>query len=180
MPGERPSFRTFLSDRLLGRTVIEEMASRHDAGAGAIDLAVKKAMEANLKSARDFRSIVEMLLEAHQTLLNAGENRIDKNGIEKSYSVKGLNIEGDLHSMIGGLERLDQHLRQGKQKGVMNMNLLFYGPPGSGKSELARFLAKHLDREVLWRRVSDLQSHYVGYRKRSRKLFPRPKPARPS
>jgi AAA+ superfamily predicted ATPase len=44
----------------------------------------------------------------------------------------------------------------------MNMNLLFYGPPGSGKSELARYIADRLDREIICKRVSDLQSKWVG------------------
>ena len=42
------------------------------------------------------------------------------------------------------------------------MNLLFYGPPGCGKSELARYIAHRLDREVLCRRAGDLLSPYVG------------------
>jgi adenylate kinase family enzyme len=38
----------------------------------------------------------------------------------------------------------------------MNMNLLFYGPSGSGKSELARYIAEKLDREIICKRVSDI------------------------
>jgi len=44
----------------------------------------------------------------------------------------------------------------------MNMNLLFYGPPGTGKSELARHIAHQIDRKIICKRVSDLQSMYVG------------------
>jgi AAA+ superfamily predicted ATPase len=43
-----------------------------------------------------------------------------------------------------------------------NLNLLFYGPPGAGKSELARYIAHHLDRELMVRRASDIVSKYVG------------------
>jgi transitional endoplasmic reticulum ATPase len=64
--------------------------------------------------------------------------------------------------VVSQLEQFDHQLRFGKRNGAANMNLLFYGPPGSGKSELAKFIAQRLDREVLCRRVSDLQSHYVG------------------
>jgi transitional endoplasmic reticulum ATPase len=42
------------------------------------------------------------------------------------------------------------------------MNLLFYGPPGTGKSELARYIGNQLDREIICKRVSDLQSMWVG------------------
>ena len=44
----------------------------------------------------------------------------------------------------------------------MNMNLLFYGPPGTGKSELARFIANRVDREIICKRISDLQSMWAG------------------
>ena len=44
----------------------------------------------------------------------------------------------------------------------MNMNLLFYGPPGTGKSELARYIADRLDRQIICKRISDLQSKWVG------------------
>ncbi len=42
------------------------------------------------------------------------------------------------------------------------MNLLYYGPPGTGKSELARYIANRLDRKIICKRISDLQSMYVG------------------
>ena len=34
--------------------------------------------------------------------------------------------------------------------------------PGTGKSELARFIVVHIDRETVFRRASDLFSKYVG------------------
>ncbi len=42
------------------------------------------------------------------------------------------------------------------------MSLLFYGPPGTGKSELARYIGAYLDRELIFKRFSELQSKWVG------------------
>ena len=44
----------------------------------------------------------------------------------------------------------------------VSMSLLFHGPPGSGKSALARYIAIHLDKEVVFKRASDVFSKYVG------------------
>jgi len=64
--------------------------------------------------------------------------------------------------MMDQLEAFDRYLRQPKHERNVNMNLLFYGPPGCGKSELARYIAHELDREILCKRASDLLDPYVG------------------
>jgi transitional endoplasmic reticulum ATPase len=42
------------------------------------------------------------------------------------------------------------------------MSLLFHGVSGSGKSHLARYIAHHLDKEILVKRGSDILSMWVG------------------
>jgi SpoVK/Ycf46/Vps4 family AAA+-type ATPase len=105
---------------------------------------------------------VDLALTAHETLLNYGEKKVNKDRIEKHYSLKGLNVEGDLNATLKQLEVFDKYLRKEDQEKIMNMNLLFYGPPGTGKSELARYMAEKLDREIICKRVSDIQDKYVG------------------
>ena len=40
--------------------------------------------------------------------------------------------------------------------------MLFYGPSGTGKTALARYIAKELGRECLLKRASDLLNPYLG------------------
>lgn len=148
--------------RLFGQSKIEELAGQYKVSAGAIDLAVKKGIEASHTRKEGFHKAVTLALNSHLILLNDGEKTKDKDRIEKNYSLDGINVEGDLYAMIGQLEKFDQYLRHPESKEIMNMNLLFYGPPGAGKSELARYIGERLDREVICKRMSDLQSKWVG------------------
>ena len=141
---------------------IEAFAKNYKVSAGVVDLAVKKSIETGPRSIIQFHRAVKMGLEAYRTLENYGEIPADKDKIEKNYSLEGLNINGDVKSMMGRLEKFDTFLRNSNNDQIMNMNLLFYGPPGTGKSELARYIADNLDREILCKRVSDLQDKYVG------------------
>jgi SpoVK/Ycf46/Vps4 family AAA+-type ATPase len=141
---------------------IETFAKKYNLSAGVIDLAVKKSKETGTDSKTDFHQTVEMALEAHDTLRHFGEKPVNKDRIEKKYSLEGLNVKGDLEGLIGQLKAFDKYLRNTATDTVMNMNLLFYGPPGTGKSELARYIGNRLDREIICKRVSDLQSMWVG------------------
>ena len=148
--------------RFLKPADIEAFAKNYHLSAGVMDLAVKKAAEIHPGSRAEFVETVEMALEAHDTLLHYGEKPVNKDRVEKKYSLDGLNVSKDIKGMIRQLEIFDRHLRTTGTDEVMNMNLLFYGPPGTGKSELARFLGNRLDREIICKRISDLQSKWVG------------------
>jgi AAA+ superfamily predicted ATPase len=149
-------------ERFFSSKSIDAFARNYKVSAGVVDLAVKKSMETGPRSIIQFHRAVKMGLEAHRILANYGEKPADKDKIEKNYSLEGLNINGDVKSMMGRLEKFDTFLRNSNNGQIMNMNLLFYGPPGTGKSELARYIADRLDREILCKRVSDLQDKYVG------------------
>ena len=144
------------------RVDVENFAKNYDVSAGVIDLAIRKAKENTPSSKAQFSHSVKMALESYEMLVNYGEKTTNKDKIEKNYSLEGLNVECDLSATIKQLEAFDAYLREDDDMSVLNMNLLFYGPPGTGKSELARYIANRLDRKVICKRISDLQSMYVG------------------
>ncbi|MEA3280412.1 MAG: AAA family ATPase, partial [Thermodesulfobacteriota bacterium] len=148
--------------RFFNQSNIADLAGKYQVSAGVLDLAITKAVETSPRSKTAFLKTVEIALDAYQTVSNHGEKPVNKNKIEKNYSLDGLNIQGDIKAIVDQLEKFDQFLRNADHDKIQNMNLLFYGPPGSGKSELARYIAEKLDREIICKRVSDLQNKYVG------------------
>jgi len=150
------------SKRLVSHSAINHLAGRYKVSAGAMDLAVKKAIEAGHIDPESFQRAVTLALDSHQLLLNNGEKPANKDRLENNYSLEGLNTEGNIKAMLEQLEAFDGYLRTPDHEKSLNMNLLFYGPPGTGKSELARYIGHKLDREVMCKRASDLLNPYIG------------------
>lgn len=141
---------------------LKKLVEQYQVSAGVIDLAVKKAREMNLRSKKEFQESVILALDAHERLLAGGEKKRRKDSIEKNYSLEGLNIKGNIGLLMQDLESFDEFLRRAKQSENRNMNLLFYGSPGTGKSELARYIGHRLQREIVCKRSSDVIDCYVG------------------
>lgn len=71
------------------------------------------------------------------------------------YRLEWINADADLRGLIDGLRR----------RGCGT--LVFSGVPGTGKSELARHIARRLDRPLAIHRASDLLDCYVGNTERN-------------
>jgi transitional endoplasmic reticulum ATPase len=140
---------------------IVRLAARYTVSAGVVDTAVRTALSVTGSASEDFLPSLELALRSHVALQNGGTEPAEKDTPDEDYSIEGLNTDADLKALIAQMQRLDE-LQRSSRNVPRNMNLLFYGPPGTGKSALARHLADRLQREVICKRVSDLQSKWVG------------------
>ena len=152
---------------LITRNEIKTLWSKYDVSAGAISIAVKKAVESGCKNKKKFLTAVEMAIKAHQILMNSGDSPDNGTIIDEDYSLNGLNMDVDIQKMMKQLKIFDHYLRSSAKKNIVNMNLLFFGPPGTGKSELAKYIANRLDRPTICKRISDIQSKWVGESERN-------------
>lgn len=104
------------------------------------------------------------LLGKHEELIH-GREHMDR---EKLAKIAGQYDPSLLHTdtEMGGLERsLSAFVERLKEPGNderIGMNLLFWGIPGTGKTEYAKYLAKAMKKKLLVKRYSDLVSMWVG------------------
>jgi transitional endoplasmic reticulum ATPase len=147
--------------RFFAKKDILHLAKNHKISAGVIDMAARKAREVATNDRSSMQLAVTMAIEAHQTLAHGGTRPKKEDSLDSTFTLEGLNTQSDLDLLMARLAKVDMALRSG-QEAIPGFNLLFHGPPGTGKSRLARHIANCLDREVIVRRASDLMSKWVG------------------
>jgi transitional endoplasmic reticulum ATPase len=142
---------------------IEDLASRFDLSVGVIDQAVRKVAEASKHSEQDVKASVILALESHVRLQKSGFSPRNQNSDYKDFTLEGLNLSGtDPHVLLEELAAFDLFSKNPDSNEPVSMSLLFHGPPGTGKSALAKFIAAHLEKEIVFKRASDVFSKWVG------------------
>ena len=142
---------------------IEEMSNRFDVSPGVIDQAIRKVAESRNFCDEDLKESVILTLESHVRLNNGGISAGNTRQNYQDFTLDGLNLSGtNPHVLLEELTIFNEFSKKPNPHGPVSMSLLFHGPPGSGKSALARFIAAHLDKEIVFKRASDIFSKWVG------------------
>ena len=140
---------------------IEEYAAKYETSAGGISTVLSN-VKRMAPAAEKVDELVATLMKPHCKLMGVK----DANAFlpAKDYSLEGLNIKGKV-----GLERVVKAARNYLDAGFgvtaedkPRMNILLFGPPGTGKTEFVKYLGKELDRKVIVMKGSDLLSKWVG------------------
>ena len=97
------------------------------------------------------------LLASHERLTGGGTDE-KLVGLTSQYDPGAVCTDVPAEGIVAGLKACAARRRADRPAA----NLLFWGPPGTGKSAFAQYLAQSLDKELLIRRASDLLSMYVG------------------
>ena len=122
--------------------------------------------------------VIVDILERHQSLLegSACSSRFDAHSDSAFYMPEAINTDAPLDRLVSGLEGIAAMIRKevrnepysirqrmGEPASLMlGARLLFSGPPGTGKTAYARYLAERLNLSIQQKRASDLLSPFVG------------------
>ncbi len=98
---------------------------------------------------------IETILEAKKNLV-MGKMKTKKSllGVTEAYDEQAVNCDTSPDLLINAVKRAIEY---GKP-----LNILFHGVPGSGKTELVKYIATRSARELMVQRASDILSPYVG------------------
>ena len=158
----RNSVKKFRLDRLVPTELAEQFAQKYQTSAGGIAMVLE-----NVKRMRPRKdkvaALVESLMKPHCELMEA-KTKDDALMPTKDYSLDGLNIKGDI--ALDRIVEAVRNFRNSKEDGIdpdrPRMNILLWGPPGTGKTEFVKHLGKTLNSRVVVKMGSDLLSCWVG------------------
>jgi transitional endoplasmic reticulum ATPase len=146
---------------LISEEQISDYAVKYATSAGGISTVLENVKR--LKPEKDkVDEVVATLMKPHCKLMEVKEeNRFLP---AKGYSLEGLNIKGKvkLEKVVKAVRNYMYASFNAKGDDKPRMNLLMFGPPGTGKTEFVKYLGKELDRKVLVMKGSDILSKWVG------------------
>ena len=158
----RNSVKKFRLERLVPADLVEQFAQKYQTSAGGIAMVLE-----NVKRMRPRKdkvaSLVESLMKPHCELMEA-KTKDDALMPTKDYSLDGLNIKGDiaLDRIVEAVRNFRNSKEDGNDPDRPRMNILLWGPPGTGKTEFVKHLGKTLNSRVVVKMGSDLLSCWVG------------------
>jgi len=145
---------------------LERFASTYETSAGGIDIALRNAKQITMAGETKEKTvqIVENILRAHLKIIDEKEKFTDiREANAPAYSLGGLTIKGQVNETVQILNKFNTYWNEaGESMAVRNMNVLLYGPPGSGKTEFAKYVARQMKRRLIVKRASDILSMWVG------------------
>lgn len=101
----------------------------------------------------------QIVMKENSTLIN-GKSKI-RDTVSPEYDPKVLNATIEPEKIVEMVQNALQYAE--KNKGTESgIRMLFYGLSGTGKTELARYIADKLGKNILLKRASDILGMYVG------------------
>ena len=148
-------------EALIPEAKIAEFATKYETSAGGISTVLEN-VKRMAPASEKVNELVATLMKPHCKLMGVKDAKAFLPA--KDYSLDGLNIKSKVT-----LDRIVKAARNYLDAGFSaaaedkpRMNILLFGPPGTGKTEFVKYLGKTLDRKVVVMKGSDILGMYVG------------------
>jgi len=128
---------------------VERLAANEEITPAQFERAAKVARTGSPKDTTRARELVEQVLSRSTSLLGQ-RNLPQRNIVRTGYSLEWLNTDLPVAKLVEGIKR--------KARGTF----CFYGAAGTGKSELARYMADQIGKPLIIKRASDILGMYLG------------------
>lgn len=137
------------SENQLSSDAISKLAANDTVAPALVSRAAK--VVSNLEDEENKDKAFEMIIDS--TLKAQGYSGIKEDStvsLPKTYDPTFVNCNRNLHKLTDGISRSN------------NARVCLYGPAGTGKSAYGKYIADKLDKPLIIKKVSDLQSMWVG------------------
>jgi len=150
----------------LGEDGIQRLSESYGLSAAHIADSVRQVALMDVAGPERTAALERILVSYHERL--HGKKQLNASGLVHSgqhVASRGLNADINLDTVLETARHFFEHITNevpGKSTLVRNLNMLFSGHPGTGKSEFARSLSQHIGRDVIIKTASTLKSCWVG------------------
>lgn len=142
---------------------ILDMCGNYKITGASVDNVVKAIKSLDYQKGKEakVKTDIKSVLEANSTLLY-GKKKI-RDAVKKSYDLSVLNTSVSAPEIVEMLKNAELYKKENQEtENTDGVRLLFYGISGTGKTELARYIAETLGKPLLLKRCSDLIGPLVG------------------
>ena len=148
--------------KFINEEEIQNLARRYAVSPGIIQLAIQDVLKStSLQHPEEQLRLLHNILAQQEKFSGTRQHQLAP--LHNHYSLEGLNLDQDPKSVIRTLRGFyEQQTGILQEAPVRNLSLLLLGPPGTGKTEFAKYIAEQLDRELIVKRTSDIISPYLG------------------
>ena len=138
-----------------------ELCGKYHVTGASVDNIVKTVSGMNLSTSNEKQVVndVKKVLESNSTLI-FGKKKMREN-VRSTYDLSVLNTSMPVENIVEMIINAQEYAEEnGKEDNGIRM--LFYGLSGTGKTELARYIAETLGKKIILKRPSDILGKYVG------------------
>jgi len=136
-----------------------DMFSTYQLTGASVDNIVKTLDGMTSTNEEEMLSKAKIVMKENSLLLNGNSKMRDK--VKESYDSSVINSSIPAEKIVRMVTNANKFAEKNKNRDN-SIRILFYGVSGTGKTELARYIAEKLNKKILLKRASDILGKYVG------------------